>query len=193
METKIKKKRKKKAIVIGLVGKAGSGKDTVFSLFQSMVPDKEFVRLAFGDGVKQEVADRHEIPVQAIEENKEGFRMILQKWGTDYRRKQNEEYWINKIRTEVSFLRDNVDVVVITDVRFLNEVDYIKEECKGFIVRVVGNQQRVLKSTHRSEVELDHISPDWLLPNRKGLPELAEGISFLIQELDLMEDTDGQG
>jgi len=193
METPVKKKRKTKGIVVGLVGKAGSGKDTVFSLLQAMVPDKEFVRLAFGDEVKKEVADRHQIPVEAVEDNKEVFRIILQKWGTEYRRKQNEKYWIDKLRTEVSFLRDNVDVVVITDVRFLNEVDYVKKECKGFIIKVIGDERRMLKSDHRSEVELDHITPDWLLPNQKGLPELSEGLCFLIQELNLMEDTDGQG
>ena len=193
METKVKKKRKKKAIVIGLVGKAGSGKDTVFSLLHAMVPDKEFVRLAFGDEVKKEVADRHEIPVQVIEENKAVFRVILQKWGTDYRRVQHEGYWIDKVKTQIDFLRDNVDVVVITDVRFMNEVDYIKNKCKGVIIRVIGKHNRLLHSTHRSETELDKLTPDWNLPNDKGLPELSEGISFLIQELDLMEDTDGQG
>ena len=193
METQVKKKRKKKAIVIGLVGKAGSGKDTVFSLFQAMVPDKEFVRLAFGDEVKKEVSDHHAIPVEVIEENKDVFRGLLQKWGTDFRRKKNEKYWIDKVRTEISFLRDNVDVVIITDVRFLNEVDYIKNECKGFIIRINGSEQRMLESTHRSEIELDTITPDWLLPNKKGMQELVDGISFLIQELDLIEDTDGQG
>ena len=190
MNIQVKKKRKKKAIVIGLVGKAGSGKDTVFNLLKEMVPDKEFVRLAFGDEVKKEVADRHQIPVELVEEQKEVFRIILQKWGTEYRRKQNERYWIDKVKTQVSFLRDNVDVVVLTDVRFLNEVDYVKDECKGFIVKVLGSSRRVMESEHRSEMELDNITPDWLLPNKKGL---SEGISFLIQELDLMEDTDGQG
>ena len=191
METQVKKKRKKKAIVIGLVGKAGSGKDTVFNLLKEMVPDKEVVRLAFGDEVKKEVADRHQIPVELVEEQKEVFRIILQKWGTEYRRKQNERYWIDKIKTQVSFLRDNVDVVVLTDVRFLNEVDYVKDECNGFIIKVIGSSRRVLPSDHRSEMELDNITPDWLLPNRKGLPELSEGLCFLIQELNLVEDTDG--
>ena len=188
-------KKNKKAIVVGLVGKAGSGKDTVFSLLQAMVPSKVFMRLGFGDEVKKEVADRHQIPVEIVEENKEVFRVILQKWGTEYRRKQKESYWIDKVKTQVDFLRNNVDVdvVVITDVRFLNEADYVKDECGGFIIKVLGKEDRMLKSDHVSEMGQDNIKPDWLLPNQKGLPELAEGLSFLIQELDLMEDTYGKG
>ena len=184
-------KKKKKAIVVGLAGKAGSGKDTVFTLLQAMVPDKEFVRLGFGDALKKEVADRHQLPVQTIEDNKEEFRALLQHWGTEYRRKQKETYWIDRVKTQVDFLRDNVDVVVITDVRFSNEVDYIKDDCDGFIVKVLGDERRELKSDHESEVGLDKVTPDWLLPNKKGVAELSQGIIFLIQELQLMEDDDG--
>jgi phosphomevalonate kinase len=182
----------KKAKVIGLVAKAGSGKDTVFNIIKTLLPHRRVVRLAFGDEVKAEVAERHEVSVEAIEDNKEAYRNLLQKWGTEYRRKQEEKYWIKKIKTQLDILRVDSDIVVITDVRFLNEADFIRDNCKGVIIKITGDKARVLDSSHTSEMEMQYIKPDWLLPNTGSLQQLAEGVAFLLHDLnieDLNDDT----
>lgn len=67
---------------------------------------------------------------------------MLQFWGTEFRRSQNENYWIlrvqdkiDKIRLETKALSDNV-WIVISDTRFKNEVNFIKS-CGGYYIRVV--------------------------------------------------------
>lgn len=176
---------RKKAKVIGLVAKAGSGKDTVFDIIKTLLPHRRIVRVAFGDEVKTEVAERHEVPITTIEENKEVFRNILQQWGTEYRRRQEEKYWINKIKPQLDILRVDADIVVITDVRFLNEADFIRDTCKGVIIKITGDVARVVDSDHVSEMEMQYIKPDWLLPNTGSMQELAEGVAFLLHDLNI--------
>lgn len=59
-------------------------------------------------------------------------REILQYWGTDVRRNQSSEYWIDKTNEKIRNL--NSDYVFITDVRFPNEYKLIKK-WSGKVVR----------------------------------------------------------
>ena len=177
-----------KAKVIGLIGRAGSGKDTVYEALKAALDDKTVVRVAFGDEVKREVADRHELSVETIDANKDKFRVLLQEWGMEYRRANDSAYWIKKIKPQMDMFLALADVIVITDVRFINEATYVKEVCNGSLVKVLGSKTKMLKSNHQSETEMMDITPDYLLPNDKNnLDQLCEGITFLVNELELME------
>ncbi len=175
-----------KARVIGLTAPAGSGKDTVFDIIDELMDSKTVVRVAFGDAVKEEVAEQHGVSVEEVEENKEAFRNALQQWGTEHRRKKDPRYWIKQVETEVKMLRDNADLVVITDVRFLNEAEYIKS-LGGDIIKIVpSSSHKLIKEyEHASETESSYISPDWLLPNSGSLKQLAESVAFLLQDMEV--------
>lgn len=55
------------------------------------------------------------------------IRSFLQYWGTDVRRKQDGDYWVNIAREIISQkLRDNY-VVIITDGRFNNEFNLVRD------------------------------------------------------------------
>jgi hypothetical protein len=59
-------------------------------------------------------------------------------------------------------------------------------------VKVLGNEDKMLESSHQSETEMQDITPDYLLPNDKNnLDQLCEGVAFLINELELMEVHNG--
>jgi hypothetical protein len=60
-------------------------------------------------------------------------RTLLQWWGTEYRRKQDDNYWV--IRTAEAIQRDNPDVAIITDVRFPNETHFVKAN-GGYTINV---------------------------------------------------------
>lgn len=167
-------------IIIGLTGKKQTGKDTVFKLtFKLLRPPNRVLRLAFADAVKEEVACACGVTVKFIEENKELFRPILQWWGTDFKRKlYGDSYWIDKLCKKVIALSDSSEkyltLVIITDVRFINEAEFIKF-CNGYTVKVV----RPISSTshvdkHISETELDSIKPDYIIDNSNGLHTLEQ-------------------
>lgn len=54
------------------------------------------------------------------------LRWLYQFWGTDVRRKQDEDYWLKKYYEKVSKL-PNGTLVVTPDARFENEVEYVKQ------------------------------------------------------------------
>ena len=115
------------------------------------------IELAYGNFVKQEVAMALGITVEHINKNKEKFRTILQWWGTEWRRMEDKDYWIRKLESKLGeIMRDGkVEVVIITDVRFLNEYKYINT-IGGVLVRVT--RPGTYDDNHQSEIELDKIA-----------------------------------
>lgn len=127
-------------IMIGLVGYAGSGKDTAFELIRKHI-NKEAERLAFADKLKDiadnmlEIADFDRVCRSGGGEVKEQIRPLLV-WLGEYARKQNEDYWIDKIIPEVMYLFNaRCPMVVFTDVRYPNEAKYILENA-GYLIRI---------------------------------------------------------
>lgn len=130
--------------VIGLHGRIGSGKD---ALAEVLVKEFGFTRVAFGDAVKREAEDTirnwrtvdmnvFPLHIRAILERAfstsdfEGpwrkptssdMRELLQWWGTEYRRRQDPDYWVEAPR-----LGKLPKKVVFTDVRFVNEMATVK-------------------------------------------------------------------
>lgn len=103
--------------IIGLIGLKQSGKDTVCQFIGELAP---VTRLAFADGIKEEVADALGVPVEFVESNKQKLRGLLQHWGTECRRDLfDRDYWVKQLAAKLPHVR--TPTVVVTDVRFANE------------------------------------------------------------------------
>lgn len=96
---------------------------------------------------------------------------LLQWWGTEFRRKQNENYWVDKLFASIS---SNIDVALITDVRFGNEADSIVSR-GGYTVNVTRLDEygQPYRSTdrspdHPSEIALDSYNWQFRLINHNG-------------------------
>jgi hypothetical protein len=161
--------------LIGLSGRKGAGKDTVFRFLREHHPELRIARVAFADALKEEVAQCLEIPVSAIEADKPRFRLILQWWGTEWRRHQCPTYWIDRAREKIAALRDTVDVVVVTDVRFINEARLI-DELAGRVVRVANVRAETSADAHLSEIEMDDYPADAVIGNHGDLLHLYEQV-----------------
>lgn len=62
-----------------------------------------------------------------VDRNKDQLRKLLQAWGTDYRRKQDENYLIDRCRERIAQkASEGYQVIVVTDCRFPNEADMVK-------------------------------------------------------------------
>lgn len=167
--------------IIGLSGKKQSGKDTFFRLAKNLLETQGLVvaRYAFADPLKREVAEVLDIPIHEIEDNKPSYRMMLQWWGTEWRREiQNQpNYWINKMVDFVN-MQKGVDVVIITDCRFENEAKCVRD-LGGCIVRVV-RPAVVHDDTHSSEDELPSQLVDLYCPNTGTMAEFETAVHRLI-------------
>lgn len=173
-------------MIIGLVGPARSGKDTVAGL---LVEHHGFVRVGLADAVKdmalavdplvllgkgwrlsQIVEDKGWEAAKEIGE----VRRILQSLGTEGgRRIFGDECWVDVARRK-SYGHDRV---VWSDVRFRNEAT----RCRH-VVRVTRPGFGPLNG-HASEVEQASIVCDWVIVNDGTLDDLAGKVAGFVRKV----------
>lgn len=130
--------------VLGLTGNAGAGKDYLYKVIKEELDGttgEAVERVAFADGVRYEIADVLGIdnplalwakpyPVE--------IRKLLQWWGTELRRAEDEDYWIKHAISRMEVVSEHADLIVVTDVRFENEAAAIRD-LGGIVVEVYAD------------------------------------------------------
>lgn len=166
--------------LIAFTGYKQSGKDTAaLELARYLLPAKSTC-VNFADALKEEVARGCGVSVPYINAHKENFRLILQGWGTNFRRQlQDDQYWTTEWLKRVVRLDDTFRYVFTTDVRFLNEASLIRE-AGGILVRIV--RPGIISDGHASEVEQDKIVADFTILNDSTTQDLRNKLK---QELKL--------
>src|SRR5258705_8611646 len=143
-------------ILIGLSGKKRSGKNTVAKLIGTLT-NLTIKEVAFADALKEEVSKACGITIKYLEEHKDNFRLILQGWGTDFRRGlQDDNYWTSKVEHDILLAANTgTDICIVTDVRFVNEYN-----CLNKLGAVLIRVDRPSQSTdqHVSETSLDKVN-----------------------------------
>ncbi len=118
--------------LLGLAGEAGAGKDYTYLWIKDHRAGPTH-RLAFADGVRAELRDTFKMPGHVlVKPYSAEERAIQQWWGTEYRREQDEDYWVHYAMEMLAVLQFGYSdvgnlLVVFTDVRFANEVKAIEE------------------------------------------------------------------
>lgn len=130
--------------LIGIVGKARSGKDTIGQLIADSLRDEGLVvaKWAFADPLKTQVYGEFPDEVQFHElwgEKPETVRYLLQTRGTEQGRDvHGYDVWVREVEAQIKLLHDNVkvDVVILSDIRFHNEIEMIlKDKIIGLPVK----------------------------------------------------------
>jgi hypothetical protein len=67
--------------------------------------------------------------------------------------------------------------MIISDVRMRNEAEAIKRN-GGVIIRIMRDVEH--SDTHKSEVEIDMIEPDYLIYNNKTIKDLNSSLEQLV-------------
>lgn len=100
------------------------------------------------------------------------MRALMQNYGTDVRRKDEENYWTDRWLDRVRYMDTNI---VVDDVRFINEAEAVRL-VDGIIIRIerpgLTNQD-----THVSELEMDEIEADITIVNDGTIEELCEKVN----------------
>lgn len=154
--------------LVGLTGFAGCGKDATFHALASECDGA--LRFAFADALKREVAEVRECTVEELEASKgePAVRNLLQRWGM-MRRQQREDYWVQQVAAQIKALRPRV--AIITDVRFANEIDWLRRQ--GGVLARVERPGVGPVNDHVSEFEWQQFAPDYVIRNDGGLDALA--------------------
>jgi hypothetical protein len=174
--------------IIGMAGRMGSGKDTAGAML-SMIG---YAPIAFADALRAEVyaclcgeTDPPEMPcsiwenwVQSLpadvyaKPTAPWMRSVLQWWGTEYRRAQDQDYWVDKMAARI----EPDSKYVLTDVRFANESALVRR--LGGVVWLI-ERLRPQIAMHSSE-KLDGITPDCIIRNDGSLHDLAAALRSAI-------------
>lgn len=103
-------------------------------------------------------------------------REIMRWWATEYRRAQNPHYWTRKAGDTLhDALRRGFRRVVITDVRFKNEADFIRYH-GGRVWMISRASSESAPANHQSESELTSIAPDVVIENNRSMTAFAAEI-----------------
>lgn len=155
-------------MIIGVVGFLGSGKGTVGDI---LIQERGYYRLSFADAVKDAVSvifgwPRHLLEgdteeSRAFREATDGFwserfgyavtpRYMLQLMGTEAGRDVfNKDIWIYSVEKRMQ----GIENVVVPDVRFPNEIEFIRN-MGGKVIRVKrGPEPQWYETAHSDNIE----------------------------------------
>lgn len=92
-------------------------------------------------------------------------RQILQWWGTEYRRAQQPDYWVQRLLAKVQQHREaGVQHIIVTDVRFADEAAAIRAQ-GGQIWRIHRPNYTPAGTGHVSEVTGEEFAPEFTFRN----------------------------
>lgn len=191
---------------LGLVGFAGSGKDTVADI---LCEEYGYDRIAFADPLRR-ILMRLDPNVPYYDTTGYGpyssyvrrvgyerakknphVRQLLQRLGTECGREVlGEDVWVNHALDRADELGDQGQFnIAFTDCRFDNEVEAIRDR-EGYIILV--NRPGVEAPNHHGSEELpSKVKADFTICNDSGLEELAEQVTEIITTLRAEADYRG--
>ncbi len=171
---------------IGFSGKMYAGKDYAYDYLRDQNYDVE--RVSFADQLRLEIRDTLGLATIIRKPYTDLERKLQQWWGTEYRRSQDPDYWVNKAREAA---KEATGVPVFTDVRFPNEADMIREE-GGLIVRLeareVTRKDRGRVNTlpnHESETAMDDYEFDYVVLTDHTEGRYEDGMEWVAMQARL--------
>jgi len=194
-------------IIIGLCGKMGVGKDYIAQ--KIIIPfiennlKQRCLQLSFAYQLKINVMSKHNISYKDVYVKKTNItRSLLQKEGTEQGRNiLGEDIWIKHFdRWAQVFFERGIRNIICCDVRFKDEVEYIRSK-NGYIIKVIApnrNHKRLVEEsggkeevymynklcTHVSECDLDNLEDyDIIVYNDKNENIRAELEKWMTQNL----------
>lgn len=173
--------------IIGIAGKARSGKDSSAWGLLKIINQKTWVRAKFADPVYEIVSIMTGVPVQDIEFKKDQiafgnltFRDLLI-WVGMNGRKLYEDIWIDNLLKRFDGKGLNL---IVTDLRFPNEAMKIRE-LGGYLVKVTRDVNLI---DNESETSLDDWTDwDFIINNNSTFKNLDSNLQELWEKIGDME------
>lgn len=192
-------------IVIGFAAKKRHGKNAAARLFRSIGMPRGYtvIERGFADALKEEcaraIAEYHPtknyvkiLSEMYQDERKEEYRLLMQWWGTNFRRAQNSTYWLDRMDEWIGANAYNTPntIICLTDVRFPNEVEFIKNNQRanhftGHMVKILRTDLPPETDTHSSETALDgYTNWDATITNTVDPDDLERSLGWLKRDVD---------
>jgi hypothetical protein len=167
-------------VLIGIIGKMGAGKDYIASNY--IIPfieeslDRKVMSFCFADQLKVNVMTKHNIEYKDVYvEKTSATRRLLQIEGTERGRNVfGQDHWVHYFSNWVDvFSHKGYQDIVVTDVRFKNEAEFIQNR-NGILIKIVAPTRNSTRLHNES----------------KGDPQVYEKLKGHVSECDLDDYSD---
>lgn len=180
-EPNLQKKQMK--LLIGIVGRKRSGKDTLAKFAREMCGDVNI--MSFADPLKQACKHAYHLREEQLEETKDVVdkrwgmtpRDMMKSLGGKYFRSEDPDHWTKNM----GFRIQGLDNVVVSDVRFHNEAMFIRSN--GGVLVHVSRDLESNDDDHVSEKTTDEIVCGYSIHNDGTLEDLRRKLAGLMHVL----------
>lgn len=183
-------------MIIGLIGRAGSGKDTVADF---LVNNHGFTKLSFGKILKDVISiifgwNRELLEGDTLESRE--FRETIDEWwskelgfsvtprkmfqmiGTDVMRKHfNQDIWVLVLKKKLNDYSIKNKNIIITDIRFNNEYNMVSE-IGGKMIKIIRTNMHIYN--HSSETSIDNFKSDFIINNNSSIENLYNKVRTIM-------------
>jgi len=147
-------------LIIGFSGKMGSGKDYIAKeVVGNYLRSNgiQYIHIAFSDALKVQLMATDGVSFEALYVKKTAVsRKLLQQRAMEMR-KDNDNIWINYLDAWITVYGSrNAQVVLISDVRFPIEMEYIKKK-GGIIFRIIAPMRTMKKMEEETGNNVEEI------------------------------------
>jgi len=113
------------------------------------------------------------------------YRSLLQWWGTEFRRAQDDDYWVKRALEKCNSYRSDCKFYVIDDLRFENEAGALLDTGARLIrVERPNNPNPISNPWHPSETGLDEwIVWNYVVENSGTLEEYQDSVRFVLCDI----------
>lgn len=185
--------------VIGLAGKSGSGKDLIADYLGERY---NYRKIAVADAIRDEVSEFismallgetvHRPDIIPIEfkpvweayrksvwakPTSPEMRVLLQWWGTEYRRNQDSNYWTERLAERIA---NSLENLVISDIRTPEEVAVVREAGGEVWFVLRPGIQSVGIPNHLTEVALEGFKFDLDILNDGTIEDLYQTVDEVL-------------
>ena len=192
---KLNEAKELKFVPIGVTGMLHSGKDTLADFITKMNPQR-YYKYSFASPMKKIAHEifgftEEQLYDPDMKERLDSFwgvtpRKFLQLLGTDmFRDIFRDDVWVKLAEKDIIKRVDELQNMIIADVRFNNEAEFIKEY-NGLIIRVVRDMDDAQESrNHVSEEGIDEKYIDVTVVNNGSFEDLKFAALFIEAMLDV--------
>lgn len=167
-----------------VAGKARSGKSTACEIIKDIYQNKKVLNLMYSEYLKNYA--KKIMGWDGDERTKP--RTFLQQLGDHVRKEMGDNFFINRLIEDVSIYKNYFDVFTISDARFPNEIECLKEKYDVvtiYIEHAESNELSKIEQAHITETALDNYTNfDYKIKNDGTIEELKEKLYKIIEEVE---------
>lgn len=174
-----------KPIIYVISGKSGSGKSKSAEIIKDIYykKNKKSIVLSYASSLKEYAKN-----ILSWNEEEEKPREFLQQVGVELiKNKIDDKFLIKRVLQDIKVYSYFYDVIIISDARFVEEIECLKEFDKVVSIHINSNNNNLTEKQkyHSTETGLDNYNDyDYIIDNTSTIYNLKEELERIVGEVN---------